>query len=160
MKITIKKRIDKVIFINKQVRQKQTEEALLPTQWCGIMFLFRIFVLVVNRRLELLQDIGFQRDDAIVEVYIVISNGLDAIHLLELSGFKGKGILRRLFYEQGDNYLHRFKLFGTDFTKRRPADEIVQNVSFLLETLDRNPQCLREFFIHIFRNFYMEYDES
>ncbi|CAF2359835.1 unnamed protein product [Rotaria sp. Silwood2] len=106
------------------------------------------------RKLKLLQGIAVQLDDDAPEIYVVMLNKFNKFDLVTLNDFKGKGVLRRVLYDQGDSRLHRIKLSGTSYIeKRRPAKEIVQNALLLLNTWDINAQFLQKIFIKGFSEF-------
>jgi hypothetical protein len=101
------------------------------------------------KNLKLLPGIAIQRNDNPSAMFVIMSNGLNTFHLVTLSEFKGRGILRRALYDQGDSYLHPIKLSGTSFIeKKRPTEEIEQNALLLLDTAHRNPERIRELFPH------------
>ncbi|CAF0836668.1 unnamed protein product [Rotaria sordida] len=104
--------------------------------------------------LKLLQGIAVQLDDDVSEIFVVVLDKLNNFDLVTLNDFKGKGVLRRVLYDQGDSHLHRIKLHGTSYIeKRRPAKEIVQNALLLIHTADTNPQYLQKIFVKDFNDF-------
>jgi hypothetical protein len=106
------------------------------------------------RRFKLIQGIAVRPNNDALGIFVVMSIGLNGFRLVTLEEFKGKGILRRVLYDQGDSYLHSIKLTGTSFTeKKRPAEEIVQNALLLLDTNNINPEFIEQFFAYGAVNF-------
>ncbi len=106
------------------------------------------------RHFKLLQGIAVQRNDDRSKMFVVMSNGLNTIRLVTLREFKGRGILRRALYDQGDSNLHSIKLSGTSFIEKKiSAEEIVQNALLLLDTVNRNPEYVQQLFAHGFGDF-------
>ena len=106
------------------------------------------------RNLKLFEGIAVQSNDDTSKIFVVMFDGLNNFRLVTLSKFKGRGILRRVLYDQGDSYVHCIKLSGTSYIeKSRPLEEIVQNALLLLDISSRNPEFIKQFFNNGFGNF-------
>jgi hypothetical protein len=106
------------------------------------------------RMLKRFQGIAVQYNEDPSEILVVMFNGSNSFRLVKLCEFKGRGILRRALYDQGGSYVHGIKLSGTSFIeKSRPPEEIVQNARLLLDTANRNPELIQQFFINGFEDF-------
>ncbi len=106
------------------------------------------------RYFKLFQGIAVQHNNDTQEIFVVIPNGLNGFRLVTLREFKGRGILRRVLYDQGDSYLHPIKLSGTSFIDmKRSTEEVVQNALLLLNITNINPEYIEQFFVHQVGNF-------
>jgi hypothetical protein len=106
------------------------------------------------RRFKFIQGIAVTRNDGTPGIYVVMSIGLNGFRLVTLQEFQGKGILRRVLYNQGDSHLHPIKIPGTSFIEpQRPAEVIVQNALLLFEISNTNPEYIEQLFIHGSINF-------
>ncbi|CAF1310764.1 unnamed protein product [Rotaria magnacalcarata] len=106
------------------------------------------------RNLKLFQGIAVQPNHDNLEIFVVILNDLNSFCMVPVNLFKGKGILRRVLYNQGNSYLHWIKLPGTSYVqKRRPTEEIVQNALLLVDTKNRNCELIENLFVQGFDGF-------
>ena len=106
------------------------------------------------RRFKLIQGIAVPSTDSPTGISVVMSIGLNGFRLVTLEEFQGKGIIRRVLYNQGDSFLHPIKLSGTSFVEpTRPPGIIVQNALLLLQIYNTDPEYIAELFIYGSINF-------
>lgn len=91
------------------------------------------------------QGIAIQRNDGIAStLFVLIPNGSTCFRLVSLKDFQGRGVLRRVLYNQGTSYLHPIKLSGTSYLdQKQPAEEVVRNALLLLEKTNLNSECMK-----------------